>query len=290
VKPDHFDKEMFDVIDIKCSQLEDRLKSDVIFYHGSIYPQYFRIFRDFVEQVKASSKRTENAVSIVLRTGGGSAETTERMVGVLRKHYQQVYFVVPDVAMSAGTILCMSGDKIYMDYASTLGPIDPQVPTPDTGDYVPALGYLDKVLEITKKGQLAPADVVMLKSLDLAKLALFEQARDLSVDLLKRWLVDYKFRNWTVHRTTNPGAIVTDHEKAERAEQIARDLADHKRWRSHGRSLDIAKMAELKIEIDDYSDIPDLRSAIRSYNDLLTGFIDRMRIDFVMHSHHIPLN
>ena len=290
MKPDHFDKEMFDVIDIKCSQLEDRLKSDVIFYHGSIYPQYFRIFRDFVEQVKASSKRTENAVSIVLRTGGGSAETTERMVGVLRKHYQQVYFVVPDVAMSAGTILCMSGDKIYMDYASTLGPIDPQVPTPDTGDYVPALGYLDKVLEITKKGQLAPADVVMLKSLDLAKLALFEQARDLSVDLLKRWLVDYKFRNWTVHRTTNPGAIVTDHEKAERAEQIARDLADHKRWRSHGRSLDIAKMAELKIEIDDYSDIPDLRSAIRSYNDLLTGFIDRMRIDFVMHSHHIPLN
>ena len=281
MKPDHFDKEMFDVIDIKCSQLEDRLKSDVIFYHGSIYPQYFRIFRDFVEQVKASSKRTENAVSIVLRTGGGSAETTERMVGVLRKHYQQVYFVVPDVAMSAGTILCMSGDKIYMDYASTLGPIDPQVPTPDTGDYVPALGYLDKVLEITKKGQLAPADVVMLKSLDLAKLALFEQARDLSVDLLKRWLVDYKFRNWTVHRTTNPGAIVTDHEKAERAEQIARDLADHKRWRSHGRSLDIAKMAELKIEIDDYSDIPDLRSAIRSYNDLLTGFIDRMRIDFV---------
>ena len=47
--------------------------------------------------------------------------------------------------MSAGTILCMSGDKIFMDYASILGPIDPQVPTPDTGDYVPALGYLDKV-------------------------------------------------------------------------------------------------------------------------------------------------
>jgi hypothetical protein len=289
VKPDHFDKQMFDVIDEKSKELEDQLSSDVIFYHGSIYPQYFRTFRDFVEQVKSVSQRTENAVSVVLRTGGGSAETTERMVGVLRKHYEHVNFIVPDVAMSAGTILCMSGDKIYMDYASTLGPIDPQVPTPDTGDYVPALGYLDKVLEITKKGQLAPADVVMLKSLDLAKLALFEQARDLSVDLLKKWLVDYKFRNWTVHRTTNPGAPVTDHEKAERAEQIARDLADHKRWRSHGRSLDVAKMKELKIEIDDYSDIADLRGAIRSYNDLLTGFIDRMRIDFVMHSHHIPL-
>ncbi|OYU19695.1 MAG: serine dehydrogenasease [Rhodobacteraceae bacterium PARR1] len=290
MQPDPFDRQIFSVIDEKCRELEDKLKSDVVFYHGSIYPHYFRSFRDFIEDVKSKSQRTEDTISLVLRTGGGSAETTERMVGVLRKHYGQVNFIVPDVAMSAGTILCMSGDRIYMDYASTLGPIDPQVPTPDTGDYVPALGYIDKVLEITNKGQLAPADVVMLKSLDLAKLALFEQARDLSVDLLKKWLVQYKFRNWTQHRTTNPGTPVTEQEKADRAEQIAKDLADHKRWRSHGRSLDVAKLKELKIEIDDYSDIPDLSTTIRSYNDLLTGCIDRMRVDFVMHSIHTPLN
>jgi hypothetical protein len=167
-------------------------------------------------------------------------------------------------------------------------PIDPQVPTPDTGDYVPALGYLDKVDEITKKGQLAPADVVMLKSLDLAKLALFEQARDLSIDLLKKWLVDYKFKNWTTHRKTNPGSLVSSSEKAERAEQIAKDLANHKRWRSHGRNLDIAKLTELRIEIDDFSDNKVLRDAIRGYNDPLTGYVDRVRIDFFMHSHHIP--
>ncbi|GGE39225.1 SDH family Clp fold serine proteinase [Actibacterium pelagium] len=286
--PDHFDRSIFDIIDNRCAALEDALESDVMFYHGSIYPQYFRSFRDFVEDVKGSSSRDENRISVVLRTGGGSAETTERMVGVLRKHYEEVNFVVPDIAMSAGTILCMSGDKIYMDYASTLGPIDPQVPTPDTGDYVPALGYLDKVREITKKGQLAPADVVMLKSLDLAKLALFEQARDLSVDLLKKWLVEYKFKNWTTHSTNNPGSPVTAHQKAERAEQVARDLADHKRWRSHGRSLDIKKLEELRIKIDDYSDTENLRDAIRSYNDPLTGFVDRMRIDFFMHNRHIP--
>ena len=183
----------------------------------------------------------------------------------------------------------MSGDKIYMDYASSLGPIDPQVPTPDTGEFVPALGYLDKVQEITKRGKLAPADVVMLKSLDLAKLALFEQARDLSVDLLKKWLVEYKFKNWTHHRTTNPGDPVTDDQKSERAERIARDLADHKRWRSHGRNLDIAKLSELKIEIDDYSDNKALRDSIGSYNDPLTGFVNRMGINFTLHSRHVPM-
>ncbi len=289
VTPDHLDRSIYDIINNRCRALEDQLRSDVIFYHGSIYPQFFRMFRDFVEQVKNASTRSEGAISVLLRTGGGSAETTERMVGVLRKHYGHVNFVVPDIAMSAGTILCMSGDRIYMDYASTLGPIDPQVPTPDTGDYVPALGYLDKVQEIIRKGNLAQADVVMLKSLDLAKLALFEQARDLSVDLLKKWLVEYKFKNWTEHRTTNPGSPVTMHEKSERAEQIARDLADHKRWRSHGRNLDIAKLSELRIEIDDYSDNEELRNSIRSYNDPLTGFVDRMGIDFILHSHHVPL-
>ncbi|MCF6314928.1 MAG: hypothetical protein L3J30_01270 [Marinosulfonomonas sp.] len=287
--PDHFDRSINEIIDARCKKLEDILKSDVIFYHGSIYPQFFRSFRDFVEQVTEKSERTEKAISIILRTSGGSAETTERMVGVLRKHYDTVNFIVPDIAMSAGTIFCMSGDKIYMDYASTLGPIDPQVPTPDTGDYVPALGYLDKVKEITNKGNLAPADVVLLRSLDLAKLALFEQARDLSIDLLKKWLVEFKFKNWTEHRSRNPGTPVTDEEKAERAEQIARDLADHKKWRSHGRNLDISKLTDLRIEIDDYSDNIELRNAIRSYNDPLTGFVDRNRIDFVLHSHHIPI-
>ncbi len=32
---------------------------------------------------------------------------------------------------------------------------------------------------------LAPADVVLLRNIDLAKLALYEQARDSSIDLLK---------------------------------------------------------------------------------------------------------
>lgn len=284
---DLFDRSIFEIINEKAQKIEEHLSADVVFYHGRIHPAAFRHFRDFIEEVKSQSDRGDNAIAVFVRTAGGSAETTERMVGVLRKHYENVYFVVPDFAMSAGTILCMSGNKIYMDYSSSLGPIDPQVPAPDTGDYVPALGYLDKVTELTNKGNLAPADVVMLKSLDLAKLALFEQARDLSVDLLKKWLVEYKFKNWTHHRTNNVGEAVTDQEKEERAEQIARALGDHKRWRSHGRSLDITKLKELRIEIDDYSDQDELLNLIREYNDPLTGFIDRMEFPFFLHNHRV---
>lgn len=283
--PDLLDRSILDLASKAAQSLEDKLKADVVFYAGSIYPGYFRFFRDFIEEVKSKSKREDGAIAVVLRTGGGSAETTERMVNVLRKHYSEVYFVVPDVAMSASTILCMSGDKIYMDYSSSLGPIDPQVQTPDGDGFVPALGYIDKVEEIVKKSALTPADVVMLKSIDLAKLALFEQARDLSIDLLKAWLVDYKFKDWNTHRTTNPGNPVTQQEKEERAKEIATELSNHKKWRSHGRNLNVEKLKALRIEIDDYSDDDDLRDAIRLYNDPLTGYIDRNGFPFYLHSH-----
>lgn len=272
-------------INLKAQALEDQLKSDVISYFGQIHPQYFRAFRNFIEEVSSRSTRSERVLSIVLRTPGGSAETTERYVTVVRKHDKQINFIAPDIAMSAGTIFCMSGDKIYMDYSSALGPIDPQVMVADGSGYVAALGYLDKVTEITNKANLSPADVVFLKGLDLGKLALYEQARDLSIDLLKKWLVTHKFKDWTEHRTNNQGAPVTAEEKEHRAEEIAAALADHKKWRSHGRALDVQKLRELRLEIDDYSEDEELSPAIRSYNDLLTAYTDRLGFQIYLHSH-----
>ena len=179
----------------------------------------------------------------------------------------------------------MSGNKIYMDYSSALGPIDPQVMAPDGSGYVAALGYLDKVQELTAKTSLTPADVVFLRGLDLAKLALYEQARDLSIDLLKQWLVKYKFAEWTLHRTTNPGTPVIKEEKEQRAEEIAKALSDNRRWHSHGRALNPAKLRELRLDIDDYSNDPELRSEIRGYSDLLTTYTERLGWNFFMHSH-----
>lgn len=286
MNPADLDHAILSHVNSKARKLEDVLSSDVICYFGQIHPHMTRPFRNFVEEVKKSSKRTENTLTVVLRSPGGSAETAERMVSVVRHHYHTVNFVVPDFAMSAGTIFCMSGDRIFMDYSSALGPIDPQVLLPDGSGYVAALGYLDKVNEITAKHVLTPADAVFLRSMDLGKLALYEQAKNLSISLLKKWLVAYKFKDWTHHRTTNPGAAVSQEEKEARAEEIAAALSDNRRWHMHGRALGIEQLKELRLEIDDYSKQDDLRVAIREYNDLLTGYADRQNMQFYLHSHH----
>lgn len=286
MNPTDLDHAILAHIDQKARSLEEITSSDVIAYYGQIRPSIVRKFRDFIEEIANKTERKENTLSIVLRSPGGSAETTERLVSIVRKHYDTVNFIVPDYAMSAGTIFCMSGDRIYMDYASALGPIDPQVLSSDQSGYVAALGYLDKVAEITQKSNLSPADVIFLRSLDLGKLALYEQAKNLSISLLKKWLVKYKFKDWSNHRTTNKGSPVTDNDKVQRAQEIANMLSDNKHWHMHGRALGIEHLRELRLDIDDFSEDDALRTAIREYNDPLTAYADRMGLPIYLHSHH----
>jgi len=268
-----FDKNIKGVLNQYLNKLEKHFSADVLFYYGEIHPSYEKVFRDFIELIKKErTKRTR--VVIIINTPGGSAETVEKMVDIIRTHYTEVFFIVPDYAMSAGTLLCMSGNKIYMDYSSSLGPIDPQVNV--GGNYVPALGYLDKVnemIEKSNKGVLSNAEFAILQNLDLGELRSYEQARDLTVSLLKEFLVKYKFNDWNMHRTTNPGNPVTLAEKEARADQIANKLGDNKIWHSHGRNIGIIKLRELRLEIEDYTNNPALRTMIRDYNDMLTEYI-----------------
>lgn len=231
-------------------KLEQALNADVISYYGVLQPGVDRIFRDVIEDLKTEPNK-RNTVYIILTTPGGSAETVQVLVNILRHHYEEVNFIIPQYAYSAGTILCMSGDNIYMDYFSQLGPIDPQVKSKE-GKFVPALGYLDKVeefLDKAKKGTLTDAEFVILKNLDLAELRLYEQAKNLTIDLIKEWLTKYKFKNWTQHSSS--GKEVTLKDKENRAKEIAAKLADSKKWCSHSRPIDINQLREMKLKIED---------------------------------------
>ena len=172
-----------------------------------------------------------------------------------------------------------------MDYSSSLGPIDPQVH--NGKEWVPALGYLDKVAEMLEKakhGNLTEAEFLILQNQDLAVLSRYEQARDLTITLLKKWLVEYKFDNWTVHQTKKKGQPVTEEEKKERAEEIAKMLGDNKLWHSHGRMIGPDTLQNvLRLKINDYSTKGKLRPLIRSYNDLLTQYIAREGYQYFLH-------
>jgi len=268
---------------IRTQFLTIGIDSNFLSYTGEINEFIVNGFKELIEMI--SDKK--DILTIILSTPGGSVTAVERMVQIIRHHYKEIYFIIPNSAMSAGTIFCMSGDKIYMDYASTLGPIDPQILNKDNR-WTPALGYIDKIEEFIKKSKdntLTEAELIMLQKMDLGTIRLYEQARDLSVSLLKEWLVKYKFKNWDTHRTHNPGDTVTIEQKQERAQEIAKTLSDNKRWHSHGRhiSMDTLK-GELKLEIEDYSDLVDLRNSILQYYKLLNDYVFKLNRNVFLHT------
>jgi hypothetical protein len=286
-----FDQTIFAAINDAEEKIESKLACDLVFFYGEIRAARIPEYRALIEKLAQTSTRKET-LAICLTTPGGEAEAVEKLVEITRHHYvKEVSFIVPSAAFSAGTIFCMSGDRIFMDYSSSLGPIDPQVPDREGKYLVPALGYLDKVEELIQKSiekRISPGELAILVKQDLAMLRFYEQARDLSIALIKKWLVQYKFKNWRTHRTTNPGTEVTEEQKETRAEEIADRLSDNNIWYSHGRMIGMNTLRSvLRLDIDDFGQDKELGPSIRVYSDTLSEYLKRHGFDFFLYNRRV---
>lgn len=269
-------------LDHLASALEDLVDADVLSFMGPLTFGVDQAFRDTVEE--RGGKRTDR-LAVILETEGGYIEVVQRIADTLRRHYAHVAFFVPDHAMSAGTVLAMSGDEIWMDYYSVLGPIDPQVRR-STGGYVPAVGYLEQFDRLVKKsgeGTLTTAELTfLLDKFDPADLYFFEQARELSIALLEEWLVKYKFKNWT--RTEGRDKIVTQAMRTRRARDVAQRLDDASHWHSHGRGIAMQVLRDdLRLRIEDFGADPELRCAVRAYHRVLGDYLEKVGHTAVLH-------
>lgn len=260
--------------------MEAALAADVVSFVGPILPSHERWLRDALD---ALDPRRES-VAVILDTPGGVVEVVERMVTVIRSRYESATVIVPDRAMSAGTILALSADRIMMDDLSCLGPIDPQVEK--DGKLVPALSYLnqfERLSEKSKENKLTTAEYALITKLDLGDLYQFDQARALSNELLVRWLSTYKFKNW--RKTETKGNKVSDKMKKDRADEIAKLLNDPNRWHSHGRAIDRETLrGEVNLKIDALEENKELYRQVCDYFALLEDFKQRENLLTVIHS------
>lgn len=269
-------------LDGYAKQIERLMSADVFTYFGEINPKFKMVFVDEIENL-AKDKKHKNLL-FNITTHGGSAEMVEVMVDVMRNFYEEVYFVIPDYAYSAGTILCMSGDKIFMNYYSSLGPIDPQITI--NGRYVSAQGYIDQFDAIKEKsiqGTVSPIEIQMALNLNLADLNFYEQAKNLTVSLLKKWLVQYKFKDWHTHSSN--GTDVTPEDKEKRAEEIAVTLGNNALWNSHGRHIGINTLRKiLRLKIENLADTAKLEQMIKDYHQLVIDYTSQCGYTFFIHS------
>lgn len=267
-------------------EIEKVIQGDVLAYFGPIIDPVHDLLRVALDSLDNRGQK----LAVILETEGGFAESAERLHRLFRHNYNVVDFIVPSFAMSAGTVLVMSGDAIYMDYSSVLGPIDPQVRRGDERQ-VSALGYIEKYEKLMEKattpGGLNTAEMMYLvQHFDPGDISQYEHARDLTIALLEEWLVKFKFKDWKITRTR--GIKVTPKLKSRRAVEIARELGNTKRWHSHARGIPMAILdmdkPGLNLQIVDFGTDATLGSAIRQYYVLLKDYMLRRGHSIVWHT------
>lgn len=268
-------------------QLEQKFSAEFMFIKSGMVNGLDDTVKHCIEMV-VDSKTNENPLKsklcVMLETNGGYIQVVERIVRVFRNHFHEVVFVIPNCAYSAGTVLALSGDELYMDYYSVLGPIDPQI------NGIPATGYLQKFNELMNvinrdvDGNKTRAEAMLLiKKFDPEKLFFIEQSKIYAINLLKDWLPKYKFKSWTKTETGNKR--VTDKMKTSRAAKIAEILGNPKRWHSHGRGIGIKELTndEIKLKVIDFGIDNNLNPTIRLYYDILTDYLRKHGIDSALH-------
>jgi hypothetical protein len=121
-----------------------------------------------------------------------------------------------------------------------------------------------------------------LDKFDPAELHQFEQARDLSVELLKKWLVQFKFKNWIVTRDRQ--MPVTAEMREDRAANIAEKLNDTRKWKSHDRVLSKNVLEkELNLLIQDFGINQEAAKRVKLYYRPLQDYMLRVRQLLVVH-------
>lgn len=237
-------------------------------------------FSEMIDNIDASEKN----IDIILVTPGGYAEQVARFVNKLRPRFDNVGFILPYMAMSAGTMFCLSGDELIMDSRAYIGPIDPQVPSKD-GRFIPAQALIALINDIEHRGrkQLKQGqqpnwtDIQILNNLDGKEIGNAITASNFSTEMVANYLVNYKFKTWAKHSSS--GEPVTPDEKRKRAKEIADQLCNHSLWKTHSRGIS-REMAHsmCRLKVTHPENTPNLLSSMRRFWALMYWTFERSSI------------
>lgn len=174
-----------------------------------------------------------NGLDLILHTPGGSPAAAEAIVNYLRSKFNcDIRVIVPQLAMSAGTMIACAAKEIVMGKHSSLGPIDPQF------NGIPAYNIKSEFEEAKKDLLDNPANAhywaIKLQQYPAAFLKTAIDAIELSSKLVEDWLGTCMF-----DKTADSAKITS----------IVTKLNEHDDSKIHGRhfNMDFCSSIGLKI-------------------------------------------
>ncbi len=174
-------------------------------------------------------------LDLILHTPGGDTAATESIVDYLWQKFQgNIRCFVPQMAMSAGTMIACSCKEIWLGKQSSLGPVDPQF------NGIPAHGVIEEFkkayTEIVNDPRTIPVWQPVIAKYPPSFIGECEKAVKWSNELVSSWLE----RNM----------LADDHEKTQKIEKILIELGDHSVSYAHNRHLSAQKCQEIGLKIN----------------------------------------
>jgi membrane-bound ClpP family serine protease len=188
-------------------------------------------------------------LDLILHTPGGETAATESLVDYLREMFgTNIRAVIPQLALSAGTMIACACDDILMGKHSSLGPIDPQL------GRLPAHGVVEEFRRAHAEIKADPSKAAVWQPI-IAKyhptfIGECEKSIQWSEEMVKEWLTTGMLRN-----DRNAGAL---------AEVIHKELADHALTKSHARHLSASKCRAIGMHVNLLEDDHKLQEAVLS--------------------------
>ena len=188
-------------------------------------------------------------LDLILHTPGGDTAATESIVDYLWSKFQgDIRCFVPQMAMSAGTMIACSCKEIWMGKQSSLGPIDPQFGN------IPAHGVIEEFdrayNEIVNDPRTVPVWQAVIAKYPPAFIGECKKAVEWSTTLVDDWLK----RNM-LSAATNRDDV---------AASILRELGDHSVNLAHNRHLSAAKCKEIGLTVFDLESDQKLQDKVLS--------------------------
>lgn len=188
-------------------------------------------------------------LDLILHTPGGDTASTESLVDYLRTMFSNnIRAIVPQIAMSAGTMIALACKEVIMGKHSNLGPIDPQY------GGLAAHGVIEEFERAKEEIQQTPILAHVWQPI-LAKytptlIGECEKAIAWSKEMTKEWLKSCMFEG--------------EADAATKADRIINELGDHILTKSHARHISIQRAEELGIKVIKLEDDPRLQDAVLS--------------------------
>jgi len=189
---------------------------------------------------------TNRGLDVILHTPGGSMSATFAIVNYLRQKFgDDIRAIVPQIAMSAGTMIACACKEIIMAKHSQLGPIDPHLRG------IPASGVIKEFQracrQVKKDRSSAPVWQAIVGQYRPAFLSQCENALAWSKDFVTDQLQDAMFRG-AKNAKTKAGAIV-------------RKLTDYSGNKSHDRPIHFEECKKIGLKVrllEDDNELQDL--------------------------------